>query len=234
MNKLLLACTTWGSMLTVAVFALGTWLNRKTRKSLCNPLLLSCVLVIVFLKIYDIPYAEYRDSTSVISYLLLPATISLAIPLYEKWNLFKQNTTAILVGTFIGVLTSLGSISIMAIILKLTREQYITLLPKSVTTAIGMDIVAELGGVPTLASAVIILTGIIGGLIAETVCKVFHINNPVAKGIAIGSAAHAIGTSKAMELGKTEGAMSSLAIVVAGILTAALAPIFVSFTGLFI
>lgn len=225
-EEILQSCTTWGVLLTVATFAFGTYLNRITGKAWCNPLLLSCIFVITFLGICGIPYAEYKESSETVSYLLLPATVSLAIPMYEKWTLLKQNILAIAAGILSGVLTSLSSIWIIAVVLKLTREQYVTLLPKSVTTAIGMDIVEELGGIASLASAVIILTGITGALLAEKICKLFHIKNPVSRGIAIGTSAHAIGTAKAIEMGETEGAMSSLAIVIAGILTALLAPIF--------
>jgi putative effector of murein hydrolase len=156
---------------------------------------------------------------------MLPATISLAIPLYEKWELLQKNAVAILSGILAGVLTSLGSIVAMAWILKLDRAQAVTLLPKSVTTAIGMDVAAELGGMAALCGAVIIITGIIGNVLAETICKLFRITDPMAKGIAIGTSSHAGGTAKALEMGQVEGAMGGLAIAVAGVLTAFLTPL---------
>ena len=216
----------WGVVLTIAAFGLGTVLNRKTHKAWCNPLLLGSLFVILLHAVLRVPYPDYNASAAPVSYLLLPATVSLAIPLYEKWQLLKENTAAILAGILAGVVVSLGSIVLMARALKLEPAQAVTLLPKSVTTAIGMDVAATLGGMVSLAGAVIILTGILGSLTAEWVCRTLKITDPLAKGIAIGTASHAIGTSKALEMGEVEGAMSGLAIAVAGILTAVLAPLF--------
>ena len=163
------------------------------------------------------------------SYLLLPATVALAIPLYEKLDLLKENAPAIIAGISVGTLVSLGSAFALALAMDLTQEQYATLLPKSVTTAISMDVAAELGGIAALTGAIVIVTGIVGALLAETVCKVFHITDPIAKGVGIGTAAHAVGTSKALQMGDVEGAMSGLSIAVAGVLTAVLCPVFVGF-----
>ena len=160
--------------------------------------------------------------------LLLPATVALAIPLYEKIDLLKENAAAIIAGISVGTLVSLGSALALALALDLTREQYATLLPKSVTTAISMDVAAELGGIAALTGAIVIVTGIVGALLAETVCKMFHITDPIAKGVGIGTSAHAVGTSKALQMGEVEGAMSGLSIAVAGVLTAVLCPVFVN------
>ena len=160
--------------------------------------------------------------------LLLPATVALAIPLYEKIDLLKENAAAIIAGIAVGTLVSLGSALALALALDLTREQYATLLPKSVTTAISMDVAAELGGIAALTGAIVIVTGIVGALLAETVCKMFHITDPIAKGVGIGTSAHAVGTSKALQMGEVEGAMSGLSIAVAGVLTAVLCPVFVN------
>lgn len=219
----------WGVVLTIGAFALGTLINRITGKSWCNPLLLGSIFVIIFLTALSVPYETYADSAAPISYLLLPATVSLAIPLYEKWELLRKNTVAILAGISAGVITSLGSIVVIAHILKLERAQAVTLLPKSVTTAIGMDVAAELGGVASLAGAVIILTGIVGSLVADGLYKLLHIKDSMAKGIGIGTSSHAIGTTAALKMGDVEGAMSGLAIAVAGILTAVLAPLAAQF-----
>lgn len=226
LSEYLMTSAVWGTLFTIASFALATWVQKKTRQPLCNPLLLATIFMIVFLKITAVPYQDYKTSSSLINYLLLPATVSLAVPLYEKWQLLKENIGAIFAGLLSGVFASLGSILAIAKIMQLSREQYITLLPKSVTTAIGMDVASELGGIAALSGAVIILTGIAGNLMAQSICRIFHIDHPIARGIGIGSASHAIGTTKAMEMGPTEGAMSSLAIAVAGILTAFLAPVF--------
>ena len=129
----------------------------------------------------------------------------------------------------VGTLVSLGSAFALALAMDLTQEQYANLLPKSVTTAISMDVAAELGGIAALTGAIVIVTGIVGAVLAETVCKLFHITDPIAKGVGIGTSAHAVGTSKALQMGEVEGAMSGLSIAVAGVLTAVLCPVFVNF-----
>lgn len=218
----------WGVALTLAAFALGTFLHRKTKAAWCNPLLLGSIFVIVFLSVLKIPYPEYKGSASALTWLLFPATVSLAIPLYEQWELLKKNVAAILAGILAGVLTSIGGILLIAFVFRMSPDATISLLPKSVTTAIGVDVSTELGGIPALTTAVIILTGIVGNLMAVGLCRLLRITEPVAKGIAIGTSSHAIGTSKALEIGPVEGAMSSLSIAVAGILTAVLCPVVVS------
>ena len=215
----------WGVLLTLAAFGLGVLINKRTGKAIFNPLLLGTAFVIVVLSVLNIPYDTYAASASPISYLL-PATVSLAVPLYEKWDLLCKNLVAIVAGVLAGVMASLFSVLALALLLDLNHEQYITLLPKSVTTAISMDVSRELGGIATLTGAIVILTGIVGALAAETVCKVFRITNPIAKGIGIGTASHAVGTSKALEIGEVEGAMSGLSVAVAGIMTAVLCPLF--------
>ena len=229
MADFLQSSAVWGVLLTLAAFGLGSIINRRTGKAFLNPLLLGTVFVIVVLSVLHIPYAQYKASAAPVNYLLLPATVSLAVPLYEKWDLLCKNLGAILAGILAGVAASLGSVLVMALLLDLNHEQYITLLPKSVTTAISMDISAELGGIAALTGAVVILTGIIGALLAESVCKWFHITDPIAKGIGIGTAAHAVGTSKALQMGEVEGAMSGLSVAVAGVLTAVLCPMIANF-----
>ena len=215
----------WGVVLTLVVFAGAVWINRKTGAAWCNPLLLSSIFIIVFLTLAQIPYANYRSSVEIIHYLLFPATVSLAIPLYEQWQLLKENALAILAGIAAGVVTSLVSILLLGFLFRLEPELIVTLLPKSVTTAIGMDVSMELGGLASLTSAVIVMTGILGNLMAQSICKIFHLTNPIARGVAIGTSSHAIGTARALQMGPVEGAMSSLSIAVAGILTALLCPL---------
>ena len=225
MAEFLQQCGSWGVLATLAAYAAGVWVNRKTGKALFNPLLMGSIFIIVFLSCFGVPYADYKASAQPVSWLLMPATVSLAIPLYEKWELLEKNLAAIFASIAAGVLTSLGSVLVLALLLRLDHAQYVTLLPKSVTTAISMDIAAELGGMAALTGALVILTGIVGALLAEGVFRVFGITDPIAKGIGIGSAAHAVGTAKALEMGEVEGAMSGLAIAVAGILTALLCPV---------
>ena len=216
----------FGVVVSVLGYELGLFLKKKLKWAVCNPLLISIVAVIVFLLIFDIPYEAYNRGAEYLSYLLTPATVCLAIPLYEQVELLKKHSGAILAGLLSGVLTSIACVFVLALLFGLDHAEYVTFLPKSITTAIGMGVSEELGGYVTITVAVIIVTGILGNVIAETVCRIFRIDEPVAKGIAIGSAAHAVGTAKAMELGEIEGAMSSLSIAVAGILTVILAPLF--------
>ena len=171
-------------------------------------------------------YDSYNNSAQYLSYLLPPATVCLAIPLYLQLDLLKKNIGAILIGVFSGVLASLGSVLAMTVLFGLNHKQYVTMLPKSITTAIGMGVSEELGGYVTITVAVIIITGVIGNMSAEFICKMFRIKSPISRGLAIGTASHAVGTARAMELGEVEGAMSSLAIVVCGLCTVVGASIF--------
>ena len=191
-----------------------------------NPLLISIIFVMILLVVLNVDYKSYYDGAKYLSYLLTPATVCLAIPLYKEIELLKKNVVAIIGGIVAGVLSSTISIIIIALIFNLNHKEYITLLPKSITTAIGMGVSEELGGIVTITVAVIIVTGIVGNIIAEYVCKLFRIKNSIAKGIGIGTASHAIGTAKAIEMGEVEGAMSGLAIAVSGILTVVAASIF--------
>lgn len=226
MNNIFLNSTTLGVVISLLAYQLGVFLKNKTKKTFINPLLISIVLVIVFLLVFDIDYESYNQSAKYLSYLLTPATVSLAIPLYQQLELLKKNVTAILLGISAGVLTSLLSVLAMSIVFGLNHEEYVTLLPKSITSAIGMGLSEELGGYATITIAVIIVTGIFGNMIAEFACKIFRIKHPISKGLAIGTSSHALGTTKAMELGQVEGAMSSLSIVVAGLMTVVLASFF--------
>ena len=200
-----------GVAVSLLSYALGSFLKKKFKTGIFNPLLISIVITIVFLLTCNIDYETYNDGAKYLSWLLTPATVCLA--------LLKKNHKAVLVGILSGVLTSLTTIMILAFIFKLSHKEYVTMLPKSITTAIGIGVSEELGGYVTITVAVIILTGVLGNILAEGICKLFKINHPIAKGIAIGTASHAIGTAKAMELGEIEGAMSSLSIAVSGILT---------------
>ena len=201
-------------------------LKKKFGLPIFNPLLISIAVVIVFLAVFDIDYQSYNDGAKYLSYLLTPATVCLAVPLYEQVELLKKNVVAIVAGILSGALTSVTCVLALAMIFHFSHEQYVTLLPKSITTAIGMGVSEELGGFVTITVAVIIITGIVGNIIAEYVCKLFRITDPIAKGIGIGSASHAIGTAKAMEMGEIEGAMSSLSIAVSGIITVVLAALY--------
>ena len=198
----------FGVAISVVSYGIGMLLKKKFKLAILNPLLISIVITIAF------------------NYLLTPATVCLAIPLYEQLELLKHNWRAVLLGILSGVLSSLGVILGMALMFGFSHEEYVTFLPKSITTAIGMGVSEKLGGYVSISVAAIIITGVLGNIFAEIVFKLFRIHEPIAKGIALGTSSHAIGTAKAMELGEVEGAMSSLSIVVAGLITVIGATIF--------
>lgn len=218
-----------GVTLSLLSYLLGVYLKKKFKIGLFNPLLISIIVTIVVLLLAKMDYNTYNEGAQYLSWLLTPATVCLAIPLYEQWALLKKNHKAVVLGLVAGVLTSLCTVLVLALVMGLSHEEYVTLLPKSITTAIGMGVSEELGGYVTITVAVIIVTGVLGNMFGELICRIFRITEPIAKGLAFGSAAHAIGTAKAMELGEVEGAMSSLAIAVSGFLTVLLASLFANF-----
>lgn len=216
----------FGVLICLLAYQAGVFLRQKTKIAAFNPLLISIIIVIFVLVMFNIKFEDFYKGSKYISFLLTPATVALAIPLYSKLTLLKSNFKAIMSGLIAGVLTSLISIFVMSLLFGLSHENYVSMLPKSITTAIGIGVSEELGGVSTITTAVIIVTGVFGNVSADIVYKIFNITNPIAKGIGLGSSAHAIGTSKALEMGETEGAMSSLSIAVAGIITVIFASFF--------
>ena len=215
-----------GVILTLGTYCIGIWLRKTTGWALMNPLLVSILLSIAFLSFTGTTYESYSNGAEVISYLLTPATVCLAVPLYEQLEHLRRNYHAVALGIVAGVLSSMLSILGMVLLLGMDHQAYVTLLPKSITTAIGMSVSEELGGNVPVTILVIVITGITGNIFAEKFLRLIKVKEPIAKGIAIGSASHVIGTSKAMEMGQTEGAMSSLAIVTSGVLTVITASLF--------
>lgn len=226
MDELLQESLFFGVVLSLLGYELGILLRKKLKSALFNPLLIAILFVIIILLVFHIDYETYNAGARYLSYFLTPATVCLAVPLYEHFEALKRNVWAILAGILSGALTSMVCVLAMSVILKLSHTEYVTLLPKSITTAIGIGVSEELGGITTITVAVIIITGVLGNMMAEFICRIFHIKDAVAKGIAIGSSAHAVGTAKAIEMGEVEGAMSGLSIAVSGLITVFLAPIF--------
>lgn len=218
-----------GAALSLIAYEIGLLMKRKWKLAIFNPTLISVIAIIGVLNIFKIDYEKYNEGAKYISYFLTPATVCLAVPLYEQLELLKKNLKAVAAGITAGVAASLGGVFVLAKLFGLSQELYVTMLPKSITTAIGMGISEELGGIVTITVAVIIITGILGNVFAEAICKMFHITEPIAVGLAIGTSSHALGTAKAIELGEVEGAMSGLAIAVAGLLTVVGASVFAGF-----
>ncbi len=218
-----------GVTLSLIAYMAGMALKKKFKLGIFNPLLISIIFTIIVLIAAGVDYDVYNAGAAYLSWFLTPATVCLAIPLYEQWQLLKDNFMAVFFGILSGVLTSLGSVFVLCRLMGLSHEDYVTLLPKSITTAIGMGVSEELGGYVTITVAVIVVTGVLGNILGEFVCKIFRITEPISKGLSFGCSAHAIGTAKAMEIGEVEGAMSSLSIAVAGIMTVILASVFAGF-----
>lgn len=215
----------FGLFISIFAYLIGMWLKKKLGWGILNPLLVAIILVIAFLAATGIPYEEYNKGAGYISYFLTPATVCLAIPLYKQLRLLKDNLVAVLAGILSGVAGSALSIFLLSMLFKLDHVYYVSLLPKSITTAIGMGVSEEAGGIVTITIVSIIITGILGNITAESWFKLIGIKDPIAKGLALGTSAHAIGTAKALEMGEIEGAMSSLSIAVAGLTTVVVVPL---------
>ncbi len=218
----------FGVAISIAAFALGQFINKKFKISILNPLLISIVAIIGFLIYFNIDYEIYNKGGSVVSFFLGPATVVLAVPLYKQIKLLKQHALPIIIGIFLGSIAGIASIIILSKLFNLDELLMISLIPKSTTAAIAMDISKEIGGIPALTMGFVVITGSGGYIIGPFIFKLFKIENEIAKGISFGTASHAMGTAKAMEIGEVEGAMSSLAISVAGLITVFLAPFVIS------
>ncbi|MHC1684800.1 MAG: LrgB family protein [Clostridiaceae bacterium] len=225
----LISTPLFGVMISLVAFEIGLLINKKTRISVLNPLLISILIVIGALLTFDISLDDYNKGGQLISFFLAPSTVVLAVPLYKKFSLLKANAVPIIVGVFTGCIVSITSVILLSKIFGLSKLLEISLVPKSVTTPIGMEISNQLGGISAVTVASIVITGIIGAIIAPIVFKVFRIKDKVAMGVAIGTSAHALGTTKAVEMGEVEGAMSGLAIGVSGLITVIIAPIIIRF-----
>lgn len=229
MKEILQDSLFFGVGISVGAYLIGTFIKKRYNFFLFNPLLIAITITIATLVVTGIEYQQYNNGAKYLSYLLTPATVSLAIPLYEQVKLLRSNLTAILIGIASGVLTSFVSIFAMALLFRLGHTEYVTLLPKSITTAIGIGLSEELNGYVAITVSAIMITGLFGNIAGAGICKLFGIKNPIATGLAIGTASHVMGTAKAMEIGEVEGAMSSLSVAVAGCITVGVAIIFEGF-----
>ena len=211
-------------LLTLGTYQFGLWCQKKARHALCNPLLIATILSIAVLAATGFDPKVYQTGTAGISWLLTPATVCLAVPLYEHLKVLKKHLPAILAGGGSGVVTSLLSILLLCRLFRLEDVVTISLLPKSITTAIALALTEQSGGISALTTFAIVITGILGNLSGSAFCKLMKLTDPVAQGVGFGTASHVIGTSRAMEVDPLTGAVSSLSLAVAGILTAILFP----------
>lgn len=225
MGEFLLESQFFGLFLSLAFFQLARWLNRKAGREVISPLLFATLLCIAVLLVFDIDFEVYNRGAQYLDVLLTPATICLAIPLYRQYELLRRNAVAVLAGSVAGVAAHMAGCLLMLAVFRMEAAEFITLLPKSITTAIGKSLSAELGGYPAITMAAIMITGLFGAAIAPALLRLFRVRDPLAQGLAIGTASHAAGTSTAVQMGEVQGAASSLAIVVTGLLTVVAAPL---------
>lgn len=217
----------FGVLISIIAFEIGLWLNKKTKSALVNPLIIAIILVIVFLLAFNIDYEIYNKGGSIISFFLGPATVVLAVPLYKQIERLKENAVPIIAGILVGSIVAILSVIYLGKLFKLDEVIILSLIPKSTTAAISMEISKEIGGIPALTMAATVIAGISGNIISTSICKLFKIEDKTSIGLGLGTASHAVGTAKAMELGEIEGAMSSLSIGIAGLITVIIVPWFI-------
>lgn len=219
----------FGILLSIITYGIGTYTYKKVNSSVANPLLISVILSMTFLHFTGISYEKFNIGGEYINFLLGPATVALIVPLYEKRHLLKENFIAIVAGIIAGCVTAVFSILLFSKLFGFNFPLTISLLPKSITTAIAVELTDEFGGMAAITAIAIMLTGIEGAIIGPEFLKKVGVKDPVATGIAIGTATHAIGTSRARKIGEVEGAMSGLSIAVAGLVTVLLMPMVVNY-----
>ena len=225
MNEFLMNSTYFGVVITLVCYWGALLIAKKLKSTIFNPILIAAAMIITILLVFHIEYETYQQGAVYISYFLNPATVCLAIPLYRQFQVLKKNLSAVFWGILSGCIACGITILGLAAVLGLPSELTASVLPKSITTAIALGLSEEIGGISSVTVAAVIITGIFGASIATVIYKIFKIEEPVAQGLAMGASAHAVGTSKALEIGEIQGAMSSLAIVVTGIMTVILVPL---------
>lgn len=211
--------------LVIGVYLLAVWLYRKTRLTLLNPLLVSIPVLVAITHVLDIPYESFEKGSRILTFMLGPTVVVLGYLLYEQVAHLRENALSIITSVFVGCVTGILSVIFIARYFGADHALIVSLEPKSVTTPIAMSIAEKSGGIPSIAAVVVIVVGIFGGIVGPFVLERLGINSKIARGLALGSAAHGLGTARAMELGTIEGAISGLAIGVMGIMTAILVPI---------
>lgn len=214
----------FGVALTLVAFLMAVAINRKFKTPLTTPLFLGTIFVIAVLTMANIPYDTYNSGAKYMTYMLTPLTISFAVPMYKQLPELRRHALAVLMSVLLGVVYSVVCVIVICIIFGLGDVVARSFVAVSVTTAIAIEITEKLGGIVALTVSAVVMTGILGASVSDIICKKLKMHSPIARGLAIGNAAHVAGTTKAMEMGETEGAFSSLAIVLSGLFTAIIAP----------
>ena len=220
MTEFLLSSGYWALLLTVAAYQLGLWVRKKTGSPLLHPILVAVAVIVPFLLLTGLPNDEYQKGMQSISWLLTPCTVCLGIPLYTQLSRLKKHIGAIFAGILGGSVTSMLLVWVLCRLFGLDETMTITLLPKSVTTAMAIPLVESGNGIVALTTAAVVITGILGSVIGPILCKVLRLKGEIPQGVAFGTASHVVGTTKAAELSELTGAVSSLSLVIAGVLTA--------------
>ena len=214
-----------GVLITLLAYQTGLSLQKKVKHPACNPILISAVLIILFITVTGLPNSDYQAANVRLSWLLTPATVCLAIPMYEQLTILRKNFKVILAGVAAGAISCVGFVLLLALLFRFDRTLTLSLLPKFVTAAIGVPLCELAGGITSVTTVAIMLTGILGAVLGPTLCKLFRLNDELSRGVAFGTAGHVIATARASELSALTGAVSSLSLVVAGLLTAVIFPL---------
>lgn len=224
----LLQSPLWGILLSLLAYIFGIYIHKKTKLSLLNPLLISISIIVFFLLWFKIPLDSYNNGGNIIGFFLTPATIALAVPLYKKIEHLKSHLLPIILGILVGSISGIICVILLGKHLNLDETLILSLIPKSITTPIGIELANNISGLPSITVAAIIITGVFGAVFSPTILKLCKFKNKVSIGVSIGTSSHALGTTKAIELGELEGAMSSVSIGIAGIITVIIAPILIN------
>lgn len=227
-SEFLSSSASFGLFVSLIFFWIASLIYKKTKFVLFAPLLVSCTFIIITLVLLKVPYESYLTGAKFLYYLMTPVTVALAIPLYRQFQKLKDNALAILLGIFAGILANAFFIFAMCYLFNVGHTEYVSLLPKSLSTAIGIALSDQYGGIQSVTVLMISIAGNLGNVFAILFCRIFRITEPVAKGVASGTSAHAMGTAKALEMGEVEGAMSGLSIAVCGVMTCVVLPFFIN------
>lgn len=215
--------------LTVIAYAIGAVIQKKWRLAILNPIIIGAGLIMALLSILNVPNSVYQAGCSVLNYLLTPATICLAIAFYEQFQAMRGHICAIVLGVVLGTVCCLGTVWGLCALCGFDRVLLLSMLPKSITNAIGVALSQEIGGIAAITTGAIAVTGTFGNIAGPSICRLLGIRHPIAMGVAFGTASHVIGTSRATELSRLAGAVGSLALTIAGLLTVVLLSFFSQF-----
>ena len=222
MKEVLFSTPLFGLSISFAAFFLGVLIQKKSKKSYLNPLLISYALIISFILLFDIPLDWYMKGGDIINLFLTPATCALALNIYRQWKMIKENWIALTVGTITGSIVSMTFAFFIGRLLGFDETVCLSIVPKGITTPMAMAVSETIGGIPSITVLAVLITGITGNVLSPVLINLFKIKDPTVQGISIGTCSHAIGTSKALELGEKQGALSSVALTLSGIVTVVL------------